>query len=484
MIFPVSFLQSIQDDDSDFIESLTNGMHPEKFKKSLSYETFLPKLKGLEDVLEFRDAAEDIITDLGISKDFSLPRDLLKQDQKDVYVAKALYTFVMENLQIKRPWCKDYIDFVWTSICDEWLDNTDPSITLKPRIKTPLSELEAVIQEIETQAPFATRVLCKLWANKLQCPSIVPVVAILYCILKGIDLDDTFIHCPPTTIVGAPCMWRDSEVLDPVSNIVSQTKKQIPDFTKLIFLTDGKIHYKNDLTDGTEYSIIQEPLAYYGAWVPGVDVPIQNVKRKYLVLAKNSTACIYAVSYTDDKKVLFNKKAEFDLDEQTPITYLDCQRDRDANIVVLWGHFNNNTGSVSDVSYFAWTEEDFIARKSNTQTTTKLPNRSIVNTKVDYRDHGNLLSLVTDMKECQQDKIRYFSYNQAVVFGNIQLPIFIKDTRFLHVYGSPLHFIVLGSNGTLYEIKLVESSYSIQKCSSQKPNVPVRTITSMLALFS
>ena len=481
MIFPSSFLHSIQDEDTDCVDLQSRS--PEKFKQTLSYETFLPKLQGLEDVLQFRDAAEEIITDFCITKDFTLPRDLLKQDDKSTYVAKALYTFILENLQVKRPWCKDYIDYVWSSIAEEWLANTDPLLTLKPRLKASLADLEAVLGEIESQADFATRVLCKLWANKLQCPSIVPVVSILYCIRKGIDLDDTFVNCPQTSVLGAPCMWRDSELQDPLmTNLVLQSKKQVPELSKTIFLSNGKLFYKSCLTD-PEYSVLQEPLAQHGAWVPGLEITIQNIRRRYLVLAKGSTACIYAVSYTEDQKVLFNKKAEFDLDEEEPITYLDCQRDRDAKIVVLWGHFNNNTGAVSDVSYFAWTEDDFIARKGNPQTTTKLPNRTVAATRIDYRDHGNLLSLVTDMKEAEVEGVRTFLYTQAIVFGNVQLPVPMKGTRFVHIYGSPLHFISMTSNGTISEHKYVNNVYQTEKSTIQKPNLSVRAITSMIVPF-
>jgi hypothetical protein len=239
-----------------------------------------------------------------------------------------------------------------------------------------------------------------------------------------------------------------------------------------VLCTSGKAYFRCNDT----WTTLEDPNIYHVAIVPGLELSVtETAKRCYYIFAKDTTAVVFAVTTTTggNAKVSkhFAKKLEIDLDVET-LDYLDCQRDRDNNIVLLYGTMNHNTGSI-DTNYFAWSEDDFTNRKiiPDPKETTKLPNRYLEGTKIDFRDHGNLISLLNLTNEKQLDHSRHFQFVQGIYYGNVLVPYEMPPgIRIVRLYGSPHKFIFLAKNGSFYEAVYDGSAFVSTKLDILKPN--------------
>lgn len=473
-MFPESFLKSFQDEKDIITDKYVNA-----YKSSCNPLRYVQEFEGLTDLLEYRDAAEQILDKLNITKEFPMPKQFMQQsNNKAQFMSSALHVFIIENLQIKCPWPLEYIDFVFTTLSKEYLLNTDPEVTLRPRLKTKIPELEAVIKEIETQYLLATKTMCDIWKRKLDCNSILPVIAILYCFMSQIDVDDTFLHCPPTKVLGAPCMYREATLSEDFQKVVSYNRaKQVPNLKSLVVCVPQRAYFQHNNT----WITLDDPNIKLSAIVPGLEIQInETTKRRYYIFG-NQSAVVYAVT-DNGTQLSFSKKLEIDLEDN--LDYLDCQRDRDNNIVLLFGKTNHNTGSI-EMNYFAWSEEDFTNRKviPDPKETKKLPNRSMVSTKVDFREHGNLISLLSMTKEITTESSRTFSFHQGLFFGNVQIPLEVPFSM-VQVYGSPHRFVLLGRNGNFYDCSYNGTSIDATKTLYTSPIASMKDIRSMVVTFS
>lgn len=421
MLFPTSLLSSVP--------TKAYEVPVEVFRTSLrgrSYESFF---EGLTDLVEYRDVAEDLLETYGLTENFTVP----KSETRSLACSQALAVILSQRATTDSL---QYKDFCLKRACEEFLDVTDPYITMRPRMKASIPELERLISEMEAlDAPTVDHL--DRWAT-LYGNSVLSTLSLYYCILSGIDTDDAFVNAPKSLLSGNVCTLRDTA---PGPASIKACKKQDPDLSRAIVLYDGhlKLRFKTGFLD------IVEPLAHYGVPVPGTDVVVNGVLRRYIVVAKGTTAAVLAITYHDTPTV--QKKLEIDLQESTPIDFLDCQRDRDTNIVLLWGHRNHLTGS-AEIQYFAWSEDEFLSKRMNLSVldTHKLPVRTVPGTKIDYRDHGNLLALSTCITEDSSER-RAFKVRQQILFGNTLVDE--PTDRLLHIYGSPVDYVRLTQDGTL-----------------------------------
>ena len=456
MRFPNVLLDSLRNDDK-----LLSNKYAKDYMNTLSQATYLPLFQNLPDILSYREVIEETCEAMGMPS-MPLPRDFAKHANKPAIAASSLYDYTLENLQIRMPWPLDYINYVLIQEAQQWLDLTDPTVTLRPRLKTPLKDLEEVLESIVLEA--ANRTLVKLWSTKLGYETFVPVLAILYAMTSGLDIDDTFVHCPPTQVTGAICQWREASIRD--TNVVRKRSEKIG---RMAFVANGSIFLRHNNT----WTSVPESTAHLAVWVPGLDANTTLGLRKFIITGKGSKLGIIAVTYGDD--VIVSKKTELYLDE--PIDYLDCQRDRDNNIVILFGRRNHNTGAV-ETNYMAWTEEDFMNRRVDAIIETdKVPERLISGTRIDYRDHNNLLALVTVMNEDTSAAVRTFSLEQMVLFGNTLLKV-PTEKKLYALYGAPEHFIYVNANG-LYEL----TNQGPHKLDIDLP-VPAKTLSAFLVQFT
>ncbi len=437
MLFPVSLLESID------LAGLPGLPSLEAYQSALASKSFESFFEGLSDILEYRDVAEDLLEDYGIRTNFTVP----KSDNKALACSQQLNLLLKsapkESLQYK--------DFALQKVARDYFEISDPMTTLRPRLKTPIPELEVLFKEIESVLTSLTHEHILRWSKTSQ-NSYVSLLCVIYCFLNTIDVDDAFVNCPKTLIRGNLCTLRDASK---TLQTIKTCKRQTPDLERLIVVSDGSFSVKTK----ESWKTIVEPHCSLGVLVPGAVLTVNNALRLYAVFAKDTTACVYAITFGD--LVTVQKKLELDLGEESPIDFLDCQRDRDNQIVLLWGHRNHLTG-FAEQGFFAWTEDEFLSKRMNVtpMDTHKLPNRIAWTTKIDYRDHGNLLALVTRTSESESEGRRAFSVQNEIYFGNTILQT--VDPSILNVYGSPVEYFTLRPTG-LYKGELCVVPISLKK---------------------
>jgi hypothetical protein len=417
------------------------------------------------DLLEYRDAAEDILTAYGVHADFVLP----KAGKPDM--AGACAKQVQDVLQKHaRGNTRMYKMFVIDKACKEWMRFTDPFMTMRPRVKTPVPVIERVLADMETQ-PWTTGRIAE-WASDLHVSEL-PVLSMMWCLSNDVDVDDAFMNAPKSTVRGSCCILRDMHngVAD-----VKRCKAQSPDINRPIIVQNGSIKIFH--SDG-KHVLVKEPCAYYGVPVPGTELITDDNLRRYIVVAKDSTAAILEIRYAKDKAPSVKRMFEMDLEETRPIDFLDCQRDRDANIVLIWGHRAEHTGG-ADLKYFALSHEDFMNKKVNMAPfeTSKLPNRSLPGTRIDFRDHGNLLALVDFITEGSDDTKRTFQLNQHIVYGSTAIGNAKLPERMFAVFGAPTQYVALGVSKNIWSI--TQSSHT----KALSVDIVPSDVTSMIVFFS
>jgi hypothetical protein len=477
-MFPKSLIDSLKDCNEPYFQKLITKQNFEEWKQSLRSTMFESRLKDIEEVLEIRDTCEDILeSEFYITKPFNLPKEINKVSNRTAIASAALHNHIIQYSIPKEPWPSAYIDYILAKEAKGWLDLTDPKITIRPRFKLSREELDDLISTIEKQFAVCNKTWVKMWSIKLGFPdSIVPVLGILYAIANELDLDDLFIDCPKSQVLGAPCNYR--EIVDS-ETISLKTKTQTVDYSTLAVAANGSLF----MYTTKQWHRFTEPLANYIAWVPGLELNVQIEQgpavRRYLMVAKGSLAGILAVTYGPNGLVLVSKKAEFDLNED--IDYFDCQRDRDNNIILLFGQFNHNIGSLKGINYCGWTEEEFIQRKEGTIEPKKLLNRTSGNARVDFRDHGNLLALVSNITEKNETE-RQFFFEQSIHFGSYVVPMQFEK-RLYAVYGSPVHFIVISGNQIIECTKPISGQSQLSILPIDLPVAP-KAITSLGVIYN
>lgn len=423
MLFPTSLLSSLT--------SMPDGEYSvDKFRASIVANRFVDAFQGCVDVVDFRDAAEDILQAYGVTTNFTIPKSLPRAQACAEALAVILRsTASSESLEFK--------DYVLQQASLTWLSLTDPSTTLRPRLKTSLADTEALLARVELLAAECTDAHIESWATTVG--SRLPIYAIVYSLLNDLDVDETFVNAPKSSIRGSTCVLRDTTT---DALVLKSCRKQLPDLKRLVFCTEGSIV----LVDNDVIHAVPEPCAHLCVPIPGVDLTIGNALRRYMIVSNKATAAVIAVTYNQGK-VTASKKLEIDLGD--PADFLDCQRDRDDNIVMLWGTRNVLTGN-ADKHYVAWTEEELLSKNPqiNVLETHKLPPRTSAATKIDFRDHGNLLSLVTTVTETDVNDTRVFSMDQTILFGNHIVER--QAPRVYHCFGAPGNFVKATPDGIVY----------------------------------
>ena len=415
MLFPVSLLSTVT--------NLPDTYGIDGFRAAIEVDPTL--FESCKDVVDYRDVAEDILESYGVSANFTVP----KAQNKPVACSQALLAILKTSATAASLQYKDY---VLQEECKTWLALTDPSMTLRPRLKLQLPETEALLSAIEDSE--CTQQLVDLWSEKVK--SKLPIYAIVYAIHKGLDLDDTFLHAPKSSIRGSLCVLRDMSS-EPLS--VKACRRQNPDLKRMIVCHDGWFA----ICSGAGCTKFVDPNAYLCVPIPGIEMVVGNALRRYAVFAKGSTASVKAITFNEGK-VTATTKLELDLGE--PVDFLDCQRDRDDNIVILWGRRNVLTGNAV-TQYVAWSEDELMSKNPqvNVLETHKLPPRNVSSTKIDYRDHGNLLALVTTISETEDNGSRTFAVDQKIMFGNHVLES--PPARVFHVFGAPGDYVKATQEG-------------------------------------
>jgi len=197
----------------------------------------------------------------------------------------------------------------------------------------------------------------------------------------------------------------------------------------------------------------------------------------WLVNPHTLHSAIYRVRPTVQRLVEFILPDVMDLkhqeqsDELMKTNWIDSQRDSEGNLVLHWGHINAYTGSLAFENMMAL-DEDTIEDPTTMEFLEKIavmPKRREKGQKVDYRDHGNLLSVYHKVKDTfdSTNGQRKWSHTYELLFAETSILTYETESRPIEaVYGSPQEFLVLcplskiqlqhwtlNANGTKFDMK-------------------------------
>jgi hypothetical protein len=166
--------------------------------------------------------------------------------------------------------------------------------------------------------------------------------------------------------------------------------------------------------------------------------------------------------------------------------WIDCQRDSEGSLVLLWGKINSLTGSLHTQNILAF-DEECLGEKTfeMLDTISELPNRRSTGVRVDWRDHGNLLSVHHSVYDSAKNDERSWNHTYSVVFGNNVLMEFQSDLRPIEaVYGCPHDIFLLSPLSSKNAIQHYELSEKyVMTESMEVPKCPEGHWTSFCITF-
>jgi hypothetical protein len=156
--------------------------------------------------------------------------------------------------------------------------------------------------------------------------------------------------------------------------------------------------------------------------------------------------------------------------------WIDCQRDQEGSLVLLWGFISPQTGNINTQNVMIFDDTVFTSNKDISFLTEMhaMPNRRLEGTRIDWRDHGNLLSMYHSIEDHNEEPLkRRWVHNYEIVFGSSLLMTMSTDARPIEsIYGSPEDVILLSPLSTssgLQHFVLDQSTYTLKEnCSVPK----------------
>jgi hypothetical protein len=340
-----------------------------------------------------------------------------------------------------------------------------------PLLKSPREAVELVANEMDPMPTEALTVAqLQQWATALGAQSLWPVMALWQSSKNG-TIDETFLHAPLPRIFGAPSCVRNAvdRQTSPERLVKGSTTAHCAfDISKAVLAGHGKLAFK---ATGGDWSVFEAPRAHLVARLPGF--PGRCI---WALNPETREAAIYQLDGSVAPKTL----AEFELpiDEvEGPANWIDCQRDTEGSIWLLWGRINALTGALYTQHTAAFDEE---ALQSDAfefleTPTGEVPNRRSRGARIDYRDHGNLLSVHHEVSDDNTATERRWTHSFDVVFGNHLLMTLKTDSRPVEaVYGSPLQLLLLSpmSSSPLQEWRLVDAEATKEYKLTRSEKVP------------
>lgn len=326
-----------------------------------------------------------------------------------------------------------------------------------PLLKSPRDAIETIANEMESTDAVTVSGL-QTWASALGATSLWPVLALWSSSKQG-TIDETFLHAPLPRIFGAPSCVRNAvdRQSAPERLVKSSTVAHSAfDIGRAILSGNGQLAYRATAASSTaDWTIVEASRAHLVARIPGV-----TGRCVWALKPETREAAIYQL------EPVWKTLAEFELpiDEvEGHPNWIDCQRDTEGSIWLLWGRINPLTGALYTQHTAAFDEDalhseafEFLESPSG-----EVPNRRSRGARIDYRDHGNLLSVHHEVHDDNTATERRWTHSFDVVFGNHLLMTLKTDSRPVEaIYGSPLQMILLSplSSSALQEWRLVDGA--------------------------
>lgn len=387
-------------------------------------------------LLDFRDYAEDSWKQnasalIGPQEE---PRfDLLVKELKALIdPAKRrmlVQCFLEENLQKHRASAlyenQTFVEFALDQELDLFFKLSEPLIRFRPLLKSSRESIEQVMSQMNNQNTFEQLNEFKAF---LGLDNLWPVLALWRAHYFG-ESEELFLHAPMPRVFGAPCtQYKDVDRQCDFNSIAKPARINFS-FQNLVIAGNSTLAYKIK-GQWTQRKLKQ---AHLVCGMPGLSNKI------WLLDPKTMSSCIYDVETS--KAIL-----EFDLPgtEDQP-NWIDCQRDVEGSLVLIWSKLNNITGSSSHENMVALDEELLNTGQGEfLQQISVVPQRRFRGTRLDFRDHGNLVHVQHSVKDSQGPLKRIWTHNYDIIFANSLLMTLETESRPIEaVYGTPFDIVLL-----------------------------------------
>jgi hypothetical protein len=399
-------------------------------------------------VVHFRDYVEDLLT-VNTSKLVSAIKSTSNLSER---IAFCL-AFLHEHFVLKKYSLKDlrFVDYAIDKELQAFFELAKSITRFRPVLKNSRESLEAVLASFKTCPSLETFVQL---SHDLGHSNIWPCLALYASHVKG-EAEEFFLHCPLPRIFGGPSVMRNA--IERSSNAEKLLLKHESLTMKHVIVgSESSLCY--DTPQGFK---VFEASAGLMAVLPGMPNFVWTLTDEKTALK----ARIYKCEPNGPKAVL-----EFDLESSQP-NWIDCQRDADNILVFSWGRINSLTGSLQERFCFAL-DDDFMTKPVFKSDITECESRAVKGSKIDYRDHGNLMSIHHTVQDVDK-KDRSWSHTYEICFGNYLLMSLTTDSRPIEaIYGAAHDFLLLSPLSATQSIQqwaLANSKYALKDfCSLPK----------------
>lgn len=386
--------------------------------------TWTSQLDKAKYLINYRDVTEAILEDLGVAREFTA--GLKAAADKKAYCLQVLEDSVLASNY--THW--KFLAFRLQCVADSVLKHARSVNGVYPVLIVSRDIVESVCERmlsgIDLQRVHA-------WASELK--STVWTVLGLYASVQNGDAEDLFIHPPLPKVFGAPCQARDvpKETTNP-KNLTKASKYETISVDRAVMAGHGRICYK---PSGSDFKVFDLESAELVAVLPGTAGIV------WCANPSTRAAVIVALEAKGPRPILC-----FELPDAN-INWIDCQRDAEGLLVLLWGHVDTLTGSGPQINWAAIEEDSLLKSNSGAlefrDSIVDLPDRRHKGCRVDYRDHGNLLSVVRTTKDAIDDKEkRTYEHTFNIMFGNHLIWTYESRQRPIEaVFGSPSQMLLL-----------------------------------------
>lgn len=376
---------------------------------------------------DYRDITEATAEKLGTALPDSFPTGLKSASDKKAYCLATLQTSVVAE---KDHANLDFTAFRLQCVVEAVLNHARSVNGIYPVLAVPREIIESVV---DSMAKGIDHERLKGWAQELK--SNVWTALGLYAAVHHGDAEDLFLHAPLPKVFGAPCQARDvpKETTNP-KQLTKTSKYEAISIDRAVLAGHGSLCYKP--TEGAYFKVFDLEQAELVAVLPGAGGAVwcaNPITRK---------AVIVALEPKGPRRLL-----EFELPDDN-VNWIDCQRDAEGLLVLLWGHVDTLTGSGPELSWAALDEYSLHNSSSSLEfrdSIVDLPDRRRRGCRVDFRDHGNLLSVVRTTKDAIDAKgARAYEHTFNIMFGNSLIWTYESRQRPIEaVFGGPSQMLLL-----------------------------------------
>lgn len=473
-----------------FADSAKPRDHYVSYVKSILRPKWVSDLSAASSLLDFRDYAEDTIGTLTSSFSCDLTSTTLTIDKLVKALKKASDATARRNLTVayieENAYCykntiqvssipTEFISFCIEKELDVFFSHAKGIGRFRPLLKAPREALETVLKDMEnysTTNPLKIENI-QQYSKDLGLLTLWPILAMWTSNQRG-DVEDVFLHPPMPRIFGSQsCLKNEIDRSKKPQELVKKARKSLS-MRNVILSGNGHLAWKCD----TEWIIEKCDQAYLVSSLPGLE--LRHVWTLKPGTLEASIVCL------EPYKVV----AQFELtpDEVSgEPNWIDCQRDSEGSLVLLWGTINPLTGSLFTQNIMAFDEDCLTESKpfEMLDTISEIPSRKSIGNRVDWRDHGNLLSVHHSVSDSVTNGERSWNHTYEIVFGQHLLLTLQSDSRPIEaVYGCPHDVFLLSplSSKNAVQHWTLEDKYSLSE-TMEIPKCPTSHWSSFCVSF-